>query len=115
MSTDAYKRYKNCIRDIKVDLIKEVESADNFVATRSSIIMCRVWTCRGIIENVKHQINTAYFDLHCITQNEYRILEKYMDKLSDYIWSEFYDKASEQDRKLQTLKYQLDKLEKERA
>lgn len=109
MSTDAYKRYKNHIRNVKVDLIKELESADNFVATRSSIIMCRVWTCRGIIENVKNQIYDAYFDRHCITQDEYRILEKYMDKLSDYIWSEFYDKASEQDRKLQTLKYQLEK------
>lgn len=112
MRTDAYKRYKNCIRDIKVDLLKELESADNFVATRSSIIMCRVWSCRGIIENIRNQIHYAYFELHNITQNEYRVLEKYIDKLSDYIWSEFYDKASEQDRKLQTLKYQL---EKERA
>ena len=112
MRTHAYDAYKSYIRDVKVDLLKELDSADNFVSTRSSIIMCRVWSCKGIIENVKKQIRTAYFDKHSITQDEYRILEKYMDKLSDYIWSEFYDKASEQDRKLQTLKYQL---EKERA
>ena len=112
MRTDTFKRYKTYIRNIKDDLIEELKSADNYSATRSSIIMCRVWTCRGIIEGVNNNIHTAYFELHSITQNEYRVLEKYMDMLSDFIWSEFYDKASEQDRKLQTLKYQL---EKERA
>lgn len=110
MST--YESYKSRIRFMKVELLRELENADNFLATRSSIIMCRVWSCRGIIENVRNQIHAAYFESHSITQNEYRVLEKYMDKLSDYIWSEFYDKASEQDRKLQTLSYQL---KKERA
>lgn len=112
MRTDVYKRYKNYIRSIKSDLIEDLKSADNFSATRSSIIMCRVWSCKGVIENVKNQIHYAYFERNSITKEEYRVLEKYMDILSDYFWSKFYDKASEQDRKLQTLSYQL---KKERA
>ena len=109
MRSVSFKNYKKYIRSWRNEILEEIKSADNYSSTRSSIIMCRVWTCRGMIENVNKNIYAAYFENNSMTQMEYRTLEKYMDMFSDFVWSEFYDKASEQDRKLQTLKYQLEK------
>lgn len=103
MSREQFKLYKSIIREIRDDIFSEIKKIDTFNATKATQIMCRVWSTRGIIDNVYKHIHEAYFDAHCIDMREFNALEKYLDRLSDYIWSEFYDKAAERDRDAQAL------------